>query len=550
MNIRINDWVRNPFRHWRADVVAGLSLWGLVVPEALAYSGLAKVPAQAGLWTVVIALAVYSVLGRSSIVVASPTSATAATLGGIVTSLSTNKPAAVAAAVTLLVGVFFLLGFLLKAGFIVRLISRPVNTGFIFGLSLFVAVSQLSKVLGIHGAEGNVLERLWFLGKHIGETNVTALIVGCGAVAFLFLFPLLRTKLPAALLVLAIATAASAIFDFSGKFHVATVGKLPNGLPALSLPELKPGSWTTVAIGALGIALISLSEAVSVAEQAARARGEEYDANGDLLAYGAGNVLTSLAGGIVGGGSLSASSVNQSAGAKTQMSTAVASVAALCTILFLSGLLKSLPEAVLGALIIHAVAHHLVPRLLLRIREYSAEEFWMTIVAVVGVVLFDALGGLLIAMFINVALYVRTTYLTSVSEVGSVDGLARRVRLADHPAAKTVDGEIAIRVNNSLFFGNAQGATDAVLSTVDKAEDDHRKIHTVLLDLSGQAALDLTSASAIVDLVKLLRDRGMEVELVECREAVREDLARAAKLEGHTHVHAHLGNTPDDGEAK
>jgi MFS superfamily sulfate permease-like transporter len=354
---------------------------------------------------------------------------------------------------------------------------------------------------------------------------------------------MLKLRVPDGLVVLGLGIAVSAALKLHDKFDVDVVGRLPTGLPTPSFPSVEPGQWAMIVAGAAGVTLIALSEAASVGQDLARSRNENYDLDDDLFAFGVGNLCNATVGGIVGAGSLSASSVNQSAGAKTQFSSAVAALAALCTLLFLSGILRDLPEAVLGALILHAVARHLVPTVVFRIRRYSQMEFWMAVIAVVGVLLFDALGGLLLAMAINLAVFVHRTYATSISEVGTLPGVARRVRISEHPKAVAAEGELALRINNALFFGNAVGAVGAVEHEIKRARAAGRHITRVVLDLSTQTALDMTSAAALVDLSDRLHREGTEFQFVEVHTKVQRDLVEARRME-HAETQLDLSRGP------
>jgi hypothetical protein len=337
-------WLPKYERGWlRADVIAGLTLWGLVVPEAMAYAGIAELPPQAGLYTLLASLLIYALLGTSRHLVVQATSATAALLASsvaatlVATAATTEAPSetyqAYAAAFVLVTGLIFLAAGLAKLGFITQFLSKPVMDGFVMGIALFVAVGQLNKLFGVPKPEGNVVEKLLGIIAELPQANWAAFIVGAAAMSLLFLLPVWKKKIPAGLVVLFGAILISAVFDLEGRFGVAVVGALPQGLPSLALPAAPLTTLLAMILPAIGVLLVAYSEALGVAHEFAEKHGYEVDANQELNAHAAANLVSAFFGGMLAAGSMSASAVKEGADARSQVTNLVTWVVTIITLL-------------------------------------------------------------------------------------------------------------------------------------------------------------------------------------------------------------------------
>jgi SulP family sulfate permease len=500
-------------RSWlSADVVAGLTVWGLVVPEAMAYASLAGLPAQAGLYTILVSAFVYALFGSSRHLIVSATSATAALLGSTVVLLDPADAGAYAenaALLVLLVGVLFLLAGVAKLGFIAQFLSRPVMEGFVFGLAIFVAVGQLDKVFGVSKGDGNTIEKLWHIVTELDDANWWAFAIGALALLALFVLPLLSKRLPSGLVVLGGAIAVSAALDLADRHDVEVVGTLPKGLPSVSWPSVELANLWTLLPAAVGIVLVAYSEALGVAESFANRHGYEIKPNQELMAYGASNVATGFVGGLVACGGMSASAVNDGAGAKSQLSAVTTTVMALITVIALTPLFRDLPEAVLGALIIHAVSHMMSVAKLKAVYRIAPAEFWLGITALLGVVLLDVLQGLLIAMAASILLVVYQSSRPSVTVLGELPDASGTYGAVDrNPGARTVDGVLVLRHDAPLYYANAASNRDAIKRIVEAASP---PVHTVVFKPEVIHSLDVTSVESIEQLLSWLHDRGIEV---------------------------------------
>lgn len=457
--IPILSWLPTYDRAWlAADVIAGLTLWGLVAPEAMAYAGIAGLPPQAGLYTLLASLLLYALLGTARHLSVGPTSATSALIASTVAAaLAVSAAAALgssdpetyqnyASAVVLVVGVVFLLAGLARLGFITQFLSKPVMDGFVLGLAIFVAVGQLNKLFGVEKGEGNTVRKLLTIIKELPQANWVTFAVGASALALLFLLPRLSKKIPAGLVVLFGYIAMSTVLGLNANYGVEVVGALPQGLPSLALPRVPVTTFLAMILPAIGIVLVAYSEALGVAREFAEKHGYEVDPNQELNAHGLVNLASSLFGGMIGAGGMSASAVKEGSGGRTQVANLVAWGAMVLTVLFLTPLFTSLPEAVLAALIIHAVWHIIIARKLQQVRLVSRTEFWLAVLTLGGVLLIDVFEGMIIGLLASLMLVVYKSSRLQLSSLGRVPGVPGAYSdLTRHPENTPVPGVLILR---------------------------------------------------------------------------------------------------------
>ena len=538
--IPIVNWLPAYRRGWLAgDVVAGLTVWGLIVPEGMAYAGIAGLPPEAGLYTVLVSLVAYAVFGTSRHVIAAATSATAALVGSTVAAMNPKDAAtlvAYGAALVLVVGVLFLVAGFAKVGFIAQFLSRPVTEGFVLGLAIFVAVGQLNKVFGVSKGSGNTFRKLWHVITELGDANWWSVAIGGVSIAALFVLPRLSKRLPAGLVVLAAGIGVSELLDLSGRHGVDVVGTLPKGLPSLSLPHVGVGTlWILIPAG-LGIVLVAYSEALGVAESFAMRHGYEIDPNQELLAFGAANLASGLFGGLVACGGMSASAVNDGGSARSQVSGLTACAAALVTVVALTPLFRSLPEAVLAALIIHAVSHMMSVAKLKSVYRLAPAEFWLGITALLGVLALDVLQGLLIAMGASMSLVIYRSSLPSLTVLGRLPAGRGFGAFDRNPDAVSVcDDVLVLRFDGPLYYANASSNGKAVKEAVTSAGPGLR---AVVLSEEAQHRMDVTSSEMLVDLAGWLRQRSVELYLTHVHIDLYSSAERAGIIEivGADHV--------------
>jgi sulfate permease, SulP family len=528
--VPIVGWLPRYRRAWLGrDVVAGVTIWGLLIPEMIAYASLAGLSPQAGLYTLLASLLLYAIFGTSRHLVVAGTSASAVLVFSAAGALHPDSEhfAALAAGVILLTGLFFIISGLLRLGFITQFLSRPVMAGFVFGLAIFVTVSQLPKIFGIDKGEGDTIRQVGHLVASLSSTSVVTLAVGTVALALLFGLERYAPRIPGGLVVLVVGIATSAILDLS-HHGVDTVGKIPTGLPSPSLPHLEVSELWVLIPSAIGLMLVIFSEALGAGETFAEKHGYRLDSNQEMIALGISNLGSGLLGGLACGGSLSQSAVNEGAGAQTEMSPIVASVLSLVTVIALTPLFTDLPEAVLAALIIHAVSHLMK---IAEMREFfllSRREFWLGMVTLGAVIVIDVLPGLMIGVVTSIVLIIYRASRPEVSVLGSDrDTPGAFVDVRRHPGARPTPGVLVVRPDAPMFYANAQAIRDGIEAGIGDADG---AITAVVVDLDANDDLDVTSADQLDKLADTLERAGVRLALVHVHQPTQAMMARSGLL--------------------
>lgn len=513
----------------RFDVIAGVTVWGLLVPEMIAYSGLAGLPPQAGLYTLLATLAAYAVFGTSRHVVVAGTSAAAVLLASTVGDLAMNHDDYLAnsAALVLFVGGLFLLAGVCRLGFIAQFLSRPVVAGFVFGLAIFVTVKQLPKLLGIEGGEGDTLRQLAHVITHLGDTNGATLVVGACALVLLFGVERFVPKVPGGLVALVAGIVISGALDLASH-GVAIVGKVPSGLPSVGVPDVPSENIPALMAAAAGMLLVIYSESLGAAQNFATKYDYEIDPNQELIALGVANAGSGFVGGLAAGGSLSQSAVNEGAGAKSEASSLVAALLMVVTVLVLMPVFKNLPEAVLAALIIHAVSHLWKVK---EFRHYYAErriEALLGIATLLGVITIDVLPGLVIGVVSMLLLVVYNASRPHIGVLARVPGRPGAFGDVDrHPDYERIPGLLVLRLESPLFYANAAQVRDRVKYLVGVSNPLPR---AVVLEVGATVDLDITSAEALEQLVTQLRAADIAFALADIRQPMIRQLQRTGLL--------------------
>jgi high affinity sulfate transporter 1 len=504
----------------RFDAIAGATVWGLLVPEMIAYAGLAGLPPQAGLYTLLVTLTAYAAFGTSRHVVAAGTSAAAVLLASTVADLhpaGSSAYAVDAAAAILVCGVLFLIAGVLRLGFIAQFLSRPVVEGFVFGLAIFVTVTQLPKLFGIDAGGGDTIRQLAHVVAHLGDTSLPTLAVGAGALASLFALERRRPRLPGGLVVLVAGIAISAALGLGGH-GVAIVGDVPSGLPSVAVPHPAASDLASLVAGAGGMLLVIFSESLGAAQSFATKHAYRIDPNQELIALGAANSASGLVGGLAAGGSLSQSAVNEGAGARSEASPLVAAVLALFTVLFLTPVFRDLPEAVLAALIIHAVSHLWKVQEFRRYRAERPLEFWIGLATAAGVITLDVLPGLVIGVVAMVLFVIYNASRPHVSILGRVPGVPDAYGdTGRHPDYEPLPGLLVLRLEAPMFYANASLVCDAIKRLAGASEPPPG---AVIVDFGASSDLDITTAEQLDALVRTLRSGGVDFGIAEVRHQV------------------------------
>jgi SulP family sulfate permease len=540
--IPILAWLPRYDRTWlAADVIAGLTLWGLVVPEGMAYAGVAGLPAQAGLYTLVASLLVYALFGSSRHLSVGATSATAALIASTVIALGATSAdmttySAYAVMLVLVIGVVFLVAGLARLGWVTQFLSKPVMDGFVTGLAIFVAVGQLNNLFGVEKGEGNVFQKFFYIIKQLPEANWVTFAVGAVALALLFLLPRWNKKIPAGLVVLFASIIISEVFKLNAHYGVAVAGVLPQGLPSLAIPKVPLNTILDMILPAIGIFLVAYSEALGVAREFAEKHHYEVDPDQELNAHAVTNLVSGLFGGMIAAGGMSASAVKEGAGGRSQVTNIVAWGVTLVTLLFLTPLFTNLPEAVLAALIIHAIWHIIAARKLEKIRLVSRTEFGLAALTLLGVLFIDVLQGMLIGLIASVLLVIYQSSRPHLASLGRVPGVPGAYSALDrHPESQAIPGILIFRLDAPIYYANALTVRERAKALLDETQPPP---HAVILDSAGQDSMDITSADMLKGLLTELKDKGVAIYVVELHGTIREFIQRTGIMEliGEDHI--------------
>jgi high affinity sulfate transporter 1 len=514
-------------RDWlRGDVVAGVVLAAYLLPAALGDASLARLAPEAGLYACFFSGLVFWLFCSSRHTAVTVTSAISLLVGASLGELSGGDPgrhAALAAATALLVAALALVAWLLRAGSLVSFISETVMTGFKAGVALYLASTQLPKLLGLPGAHGNFWERMGHVLSHLGETSAASLAVGLGALGLLVLGKRLLPHRPVSLLVLVAGIASVPLLGLSGR-GVALLGDVPQGLPVPRLPALRSSDVNDLLPLAMACFLLGAVETVAIGRMFARKHGDRLDANQEFLALAGGNLAAGLGGGFPVSGGMSQSLVNEGAGARTPLSGLVAAGVLGVVALFFAGLLRDLPQPVLAAIVLMAVSGLLKISELRRLWRFSRAELAVAIAALLGVLGSGLLRGVLIGVAISVLLLLRRASRPHTTELGRVPGTDYFADVVRHPENERLPDVFVFRAEASLVYFNVEHVRDRFFELLD-ARGGRAKL--AVFFLGATPAVDLAGAEMLEELHDALRERGTAFRLAEARGEVRDALRRA-----------------------
>ena len=506
------SWLSSYQREWlRFDLVAGLTTAAVVIPKAMAYAAIAGLPLEVGLYTALIPLVVYAVMGTSrplSVTTSSTIAIMAVSILGQVTSGA--GPAALlsaSATLSLLVGAFLLLAGLFRLGAVANLISEPVLTGFKAGVGLVIILDQLPKLLGIHITKAGFFQDIWSIVMHLPHTSIPTLILGVVMLALMLGLEHFTPKVPAALVTVAVGIAASAFFGLD-KAGVSVVGTLQGGLPSFALPDfsLLQQLWPA----ALGIALMSFVESAA-AGRAFLHKGESApNADGELVATGMANLAGSFFHIMPAGGGTTQTAVNDGAGARSQLAGVATAAVVMATLLFLAPLFAKMPHATLAAVVIVASIGLCSPAQFLAIRRIRYMEYRWALVAVIGVVLLGTLQGVLVAVLVSMVSLIHHANLYPLHVLARKPGTnVFRPRTPEHPEDETFPGLLLLRPEGLIYFGNVARLAQQMIELRVAAAP-----KVVVLDLGAVANLEFTALKMLIDAEEKLRNEGIMLWLV------------------------------------
>jgi high affinity sulfate transporter 1 len=520
------DWIPGYRRDWLlSDVLAGLALWAVMVPEGMAYAGIVGVPPVMGLYTIVPALLAYALLGTSRQLVVGPDTATglisAVTIGAIATQ-GTAEFNSLTSTLAVLIGLFFLSFGIMRMGWVASFIPTPVMRGFIEGLVYVTIIGQVPHLLGISGASGNFFTKLWHVLQHLPDVSVAPVVTGILSLAAMLLFRHFAPAVPAALVVMAIATIVIGLLGGEATgVHVA--GHLPSGLPHLTLPNLELPTLKELVPGALAIVLVGYAEALGAAKAAAMQSGGKIDPNQELIAHGPANILSGLFGGFLVVGSLSKTSVATAAGARSQVANLVAAVFCFFTLIFLTPLFRNMPQPALAAIVIAAMLHLTKPSYLRELFVRSRWSFANCVIVILGELTLGVLQGIALGVVLSLVTLIYLTSHPKGAELGQIPGTEAYRDVKHRPEAATFPGLLIRRMAGDLFFASIGHIGTALQASLSARPD----VKRVVLDCASVDFIDVSASDELLALIKELEKMGITVAFVRVRDAVRDDMKRA-----------------------
>jgi high affinity sulfate transporter 1 len=524
-------WLESYQRGWLpGDLLAGLTLAAYLVPAAIGDASLAGLPAQAGLYSCLLGGAVFWLFCSSRVTAVSVTSAISLLVGaslGEVARGDTSRFEMLASATAVLVAAIALIAWLVRAGVIVSFISESVMVGFKCGVALFLASTQLPKLFGFHGAHGDFWANMGYFLTHLRETNPASITIGLVALVILVLGRMFFRTKPVALFVVAGGIAAAALFHLD-QHGVSLLGDVPQGLPPLEWPRIRGADINQILALAIACFLLAAVETAAIGRTFSAKHGYRLDANQEFLALAASNLASGLGRGLAIGGGSSQSLVNESGGAKTPLSGAVASAFILIVVLFFSHLLHDLPQPVLAAVVLVAVAGLFQVSALRALWRSSRGEFVVAIAAFLGVLGSGLLRGVMIGAIISLVQMLRRAARPHVAVLGRIPGTDRFSDLERHADNQPVAGTLIIRPEADLVYFNVDEVCDRIR---ERLKTDVPAPRLVVIDLSASPTMDLQSAHTLAQLARELNGAGVKVHAVETHASVR-DMLRAEGLDG------------------
>lgn len=512
------------------DLLAGLSIAGLLLPEAVAYSSIAALPPQAGVIALFAGLLCYGLLGNSRFAIVSATSSSAAVLAAATLSLAGGDSAlrmSLAFALVLLTGGFFVLAGLFRLGGVTAFIAKPVLRGFAFGLALTIVMKQVASVVGVHLTDPNLVRFLPQLLEQLPQWNWAGAAVALTALLVLWLCGRIR-YLPGGLLVVILGIAAGQWLDLEAH-GVKLIGVIELKLEVPNLPVLPFADW--LRLGELGFAMVMIlyAESYGSISSFALKHGDRVSSNRDLLALGASNLLSGLFHGMPVGAGYSATSANEAAGATSRLAGLTAALVMLVIVLTVLPHIALTPEPVLAAIVIHALGRGLSLEPLGRYFIWRRDRL-LVICAVAAVLVLGVLDGLLMAVGVSIVLMLRQLSGADIQILGQLGTGHDFVDLNRHPQARQIPGVLILRPSEALFFANAERILGGALRLIRHAE---APVHTVVLSLEESPNLDGTSIEVLDDFFLRVSQEHKGLALARVKHKARAALLALPSTEAH-----------------
>ncbi|MFE2041968.1 SulP family inorganic anion transporter [Streptomyces sp. NPDC059477] len=509
-------------RSWmRGDLLAGVTVAAYLVPQVMAYAGVAGLAPVAGLWAILPALALYTLFGTSRALSVGPESTTALMTATVVGPLAAGEPgryAALAASLAVVVGLLCLVARVVRLGFLADLFSRPVLIGYMAGVALIMIVDQLPRLVGAGSSGTEFFPQLWSFVRSLSHAHLPTVVLSAVVLVLLFLVRAYVPVVPGPLLAVVLGTAAVVAFDLDGRYGIAVIGEVPSGLPGFAWPGL--GELPRLLLPALGVLLVAYTDFVLTARAFAgqvpagqgndrtesghdggragparvRREREAFDADQEFLALGAVNLGAGVLHGFPVSSSASRTALASSSGARSQAYSLVAGAVVLAVLLFLSPLLARTPSAVLGALVVYAAVRMIDLAGFRRLSAFRRRELLLALGCLAGVLALDILYGVLVAVGLSVAELLTRVARPHDAVEGLVPGVAGMHDVDDYPQARTVPGLLVYRYDSPLFFANARDFHRRALAAVDGVDAETGPVRWFVLNTEANVELSFLLA--------------------------------------------------------
>jgi SulP family sulfate permease len=532
-------WLTTYQRAWlRDDLVSGVVVGAIMIPVAMAYAQMAGVPPQQGLYSAILGMAVYAVFATSrhlKITTSSTMSIMSIAVVGPLVASGFGSYVALSSALALTVGLIMLILSFMKLGFISDFLSKSVMTGYIFGVALLIAMSQLPKVFGVSGGSGTFFEQLGQFISKLPETNVYSLALGAGTIALILIIKRTKPLIPGALVALILGTIIAGYFQLSATHNVAVVGDIPIGMPGPTIPIINLQAIPFLIGGAVGIVFLAVGETLGTGRTFAAKYHYEINADQELLAMGAANIGSSLFQGITIDMSLSNTASGEAAGERSQLSSLVSAGVILAVVVFLAPLLRNLPSAVLGGIVLSSILGLFNFAEFKRYYAQRKTDFALACTALVGVAASDVMTGLMLAVFLSVVMLLYRASRPYIAILGQRPN--GEFSDADrHADAQPVPGLVMLRLDAPLYFFNANVARTQILAQTGSEAPPQ----VILLDLGASADLDIGTTDMLRDLCSDLRAKQIDLLFAQIRSSVRDRMVKTGLLEhlGEDHLYA------------
>jgi len=512
-------------RGWlRFDLVAGIVLAAILVPQGMAYAELAGLPPVTGLYTTIACLVAYAIFGPSRVLVLGPDSSVSPLILASITPLvvvgDPGSAIVLAGMLAVLVGLIEIGLGVAKLGFVADLLSSEVRVGYMNGLAVTIIVGQLPKLFGFSTDADGFVDELKAFWNGLDQTNRTTLITGLAVLLVLLVLPRITTRIPAVLVAIVGVTVVSALLGLADE-GVKTVGTLPQGFPTPSLPWTSASDALALMVGAVGITMVSLTDTIATASSFAARRGDEVDANAEMIGVGASNVVAGFFQGFAVSVSSSRTAVADQSGARTQLTGLVGAGLVALLLLVFNGLLADLPQTALAAVVIVAALSLADLPALARFARLRRSSLVLSLVASAGVIFLGVLQGIVVAIVLAILLFFRRNWWPHGTVLAEVPELGGWHAVSVHPEGRQVDGIVVFRWEAPLFFANAGQFRDQVRALVRD-----RSPAYVVLQCEAVTDIDVTAAEVLKDLDEELNAKGVHLAFVELRDRLADLIVR------------------------